>query len=433
MSYKDRLPSKEEEIASIQRYMGFYHSNINVLCELDMDKIMLMNSKGWYININSENLEQLISDFVNIYGEIYSKGDSNLHNNIVYRGTTNKEAIKMSSGKEIQSAISTSNDLNIAKTFCQYGDAAIMRISVADGLPCLRASDYLEENHKDESEIIILPFSKVKNIKFTSRWEEYTYYDVSLEKEDLPEVTNQELQTLKRESIANFDNFMEKEKECAQLRQEYQTIAERFSRKGLDLEDRKYLRERQDLISDKINSIREENEPYRTKFQRMIKGLCRQREKDKDQERDDKVAEFMKELEEKKRLEEQERIARIQSEVAQLEKQIPTDLQDIKQDLEKYMTILESRIGRLKNSALNLGVSSFNIVSSGVELKELKEKAIHEINRSSELCNNDDGKTKDEKHEELGKYQERILKAKEMVEDLPELIEMYQKASVQDI
>lgn len=431
MSYKDRLPSREEETESIQRYMGFYHANINLLCELDIDKMMTMNSKGWNIDIKSENLEELINDFVNIYGDIYSNGDSNISN--VYRGTTNKEAIEMVKGQEVQRVISTSNDLSIAKTFCEYGDAAIIRINVANGLPCLRVNDYREEHRKDESEVIILPFSKVKSSKCTTSWDEYKYYDVYLEKEDLPDITDEELQTLKRESIENFDHFIEREKECAELRQEQQIIYERFSRRGLDLEDRKYLRERQNLISDKINSIREENEPYKTKFQRMIKGLCKQREKDKDQEKEDKIAEFMKELEEKKRAEEQGRLAKLELELAELKSQIPTDLQDVKQNLEQYMGKLLERVGRLKNVASDLGVSNFNIVSSGAEFKELKERIIQEIDRSSELCNNGEEKTKDERHEELKEYKSNIIRAKEMMGDLPELTEMYIKASTQDI
>lgn len=431
MSYKHRLPSRKEEIESIQRYMGFYHANINLLCELDINTMMDMNSKGWDINIKSENLEELINDFVNIYGEIYSNGDSNISD--VYRGTTNKEAIKMIEGQEIQRAMSTSNDLSIAKTFCEYGDAAIIRINVADGLPCLRVDDYREEYRRDESEVIILPFSKIKSSKCTTSWDEYKYYDVYLEKEDLPDITDEELQTLKRESIENFDHFIEREKECAELRQEQQILYERFSRRGLDLEDRKYLQERQNLISDKINSIREENEPYKTKFQRMIKGLCKQREKDKDQEKEDKIAEFMKELEEKKRAEEQERLAKLELEVAELKSQIPLDLQEMKQNLEQYMGILDKRIEVLKNSASDLGVSNFNIVSSGAELKELKERVMQEIDKSSELCSDDGEKTKDERHDELAEYKSRISKVKEMIGDLPELTKMYKEASAQDI
>lgn len=39
MDYRDRLPSREEEIESIQRYMGFYHANESEVMILPFSKV----------------------------------------------------------------------------------------------------------------------------------------------------------------------------------------------------------------------------------------------------------------------------------------------------------------------------------------------------------------------------------------------------------
>ena len=127
MDYKDRLPTKEEEDNSIGRYCGFGHAKINVLAELDPSKISKMASKGWLMDINTSNIEELINDFVNVYGKIYSDGNRN-GNALLYRGTTDKESSGITKGKAINKALSTSKSLDVAKTFCEYGNAAIEKV-----------------------------------------------------------------------------------------------------------------------------------------------------------------------------------------------------------------------------------------------------------------------------------------------------------------
>ena len=216
MEYKERLPSEKEEIESLKRYMGSKHTQINMLADMNPKDITNLKSLGWNFDISSKDLEKLIEDFVNIYGMIYAEGNNKGHNRL-YRGTT-KEWLENTKNS---GAISTSLDEDVAKTF---GDGILVRINVERGLYCLNIEPFRDEKSKDEAEVLILPFSVVKKSKFCNNLNEYSYYDISLGKEELQELTDRKLENLKEKCNKNLDNFVTQIKQYIKLVEEESKI-----------------------------------------------------------------------------------------------------------------------------------------------------------------------------------------------------------------
>ena len=118
----------KQERTSINRYLGFSHTSINLLINFDPKIYESLSNTGWLLPENSKDIERNIEDFVNIYSAMYKESRNRITPSFLVRGTSNKRAQELNgSAKQF---LSTSTDESIAKTFTEYGDGALVYFSV---------------------------------------------------------------------------------------------------------------------------------------------------------------------------------------------------------------------------------------------------------------------------------------------------------------
>ena len=107
MNKSYNLQLTEEEIKAIQDYTGYMHARMNAIADLKYDKLKTLQQDGWYMNMTTEQLEQMILKFVQVYSAIYKAGSRDARGRL-YRGTSQSEIKAIQNGKHVKSVISTS-------------------------------------------------------------------------------------------------------------------------------------------------------------------------------------------------------------------------------------------------------------------------------------------------------------------------------------
>lgn len=197
----------DEEKKSIQRYMGFGNARINMLANFDPYVQKELESDSWELAKDTEDLEQDIKDFLNVYSAMY-KEKRNIVNKQLYRGTTSKEVKRLGKGMQYNRILSTSSSRSMAKTFCKPNDPAFVRIKVQKEIPAIYANEYLEANVREENEVILAPFSKIEEAKLASQYNGCQYYDITISKPELKEVSEERMEELREEIFAGFAGFL---------------------------------------------------------------------------------------------------------------------------------------------------------------------------------------------------------------------------------
>ena len=177
----DKLNITDAEKASVERYLGFLSTRINSLLDMEPYKLASLEQKGWLLHETPAEIFEDVQTFANVYA-VMLKNEGPVHSTL-YRGTTDKECRTFSN--RTKKCVSTSFDETIAKSFCEYGNAALIRYKVSGNIPHIDTTYFRDENSKDEEEIILPPFAKVKRFDFTSKWDGYKFYDARIEKGDL--------------------------------------------------------------------------------------------------------------------------------------------------------------------------------------------------------------------------------------------------------
>lgn len=421
------IPLNAEEIESLHRYFGFRHAEMNVLGDLEPRKIENMQKSGWSINASSKDIEQLINDFVNVYGVIYNQGDID-SSGILYRGTSRSIASNIREDKENTEIISTTTDENIAKTFCEYGNATIMRIRTSEGLPHLYAEEFKEENSKNEQEVLILPFSKVKQAEFSSNWNGYTYYNATLEKGELPEIATQELEYLKQQCIQEFDDYLEQVSKYNRLNEIGESLFNKISRQGIDKEELNYLLEKREQNREERYAMHEKITEYKNNFSRMLKGLCRQREIKIDKQKEDVIENVKKEAEKR----EKNRQQLLDREIRNLKLQIDVESELLYNDLSTYINTFNEYVERYKTVSASLGLQHSRNQHIELEIKrkfeEIQAKIQENYNQKNAEIEN-----KDEQYLILKKEKDTLSDVRKMIEVMPELLEKFDEEGFKEI
>ena len=327
MNYKDRLPSEEEIMNSLRAYFSTFHTMINAIGELDAEKIQSQSSKGWYLDITG-NIQSLISDFVNIYGYIYKNGQVNNWINFS-RGTTGAEVQKLRVGHEIGSILSVTDNENIAKRFSTPPNGSLIRLSVKD-VPFVYVENLKDRGKDFEEEFLVLPFTEVGYIEFVSDWAGIKYYSMRLDKQELPEIGDDELETLRSEMVNDFSQF-------DRLSRDYLEALNNYNNKSVSYETR-------ENFSKECIAKKDALDQFRRKFIRMLKGLCRQREKDIDLQREAEN----RELEARQKAEEKRKNSTTMKEINSRKKTINNNvfatIEQMKQISEHYRA-MANRLG----------------------------------------------------------------------------------------
>lgn len=274
------LQISNEEIASIQRYLGFQHTNINILADFSPKTYLTLKDTAWSVDEKPEEIAQNIQDFVNLYSAMYKESkQSNVHSTLV-RGTSN-ERMRSMQGSTSQ-FLSTTTDENIAKTFTEYGDDALAHIRVGEGVPFLDPTPYRSENVRDEHEIILAPFCQA-DVKILDAYNGYTYYEMTVKKTVLEKKEPEELATLYDEIMSGFSQNIKDIKELNHLEFKLESLDRAYTQARGDQKEQAYIIEESKKVKREQERLKASTSGFREKLQTLLQGLCKQKEMEIDQ------------------------------------------------------------------------------------------------------------------------------------------------------
>ena len=274
------LQISKEEIASIQRYLGFRHLNINILADFSPKTYLTLKDTAWSIDEKPEEIAENIQDFVNLYAVMYKEGKYSNVRQALVRGTSNA---RMRSMQESTSQfLSTTTDESIAKTFTEYGDDAIAHIRVGDGVPFLDPTPYRSENVRDEHEIILAPFCKTR-VEKGGTFNGYTHYQVTVQKAELEEKSPEELAKLYDEVMSGFSQNIQDIKELDHLEFKLESLDRAYAQAQGDRKEQEYIREDKQKTQEEYDKLVSSTYGFKRKLQGLLHGLCKQKEMEIDQ------------------------------------------------------------------------------------------------------------------------------------------------------
>ncbi len=438
-SYK--LSLTEKEIKAIQDYTGIMHAKINAITDLKYSKINTLMQKSWDMEMSTQELEMIIQKFVDLYSAIYKAGNREGRSRL-FRGTSEAELSLMKNNKTVSNCISTSLEEDIAKNFIQYeGKPAILIIRKEQGIPSLYIEPYKEEDKRNEEEVLILPFSKVKTLEYINDWQGRAYYTITLEKGELEQIPEQELETLKAQLIEGYENYVEKITQCRNLEENIEYLNMKIREKGLDAKEKqsyhKQLNEKTSIFVDLRRNVNE----YRKQFTRMLQGMCKQREleieKQKENEKEEtKTQEKAKQEEKKKKL---------VAEISKLEEEVKFGRLNIIMTLQESITKMEATINDYQNIAEDLKIGySMNLHFSTLEnvekikrtLQEKDKEEIQKENREQEEQQNSediDNEKLEKRYQELLNEKQQLITIKQIMQNFSGYIQEHKEESFQEI
>lgn len=274
----DNIVVNGEEKASIERYLGPFHTKINLLLDITPGNYEKLHQ---WIPKTVEELKQTITDFVNVYSTML-KGNSkseNLNNKMqLVRGTTVERISEM--GEVPCGFLSITNDKEIARSFTiGYNSSekgALLRFKLADGIPFLDTSRYIK-NDLGEKEIILSPFCNIINKRFIGKTDEIDEYIVEMEPPNLQEVPKEQLQSTLDETILGYTQNIEDLKELNALPKEIDGLFSNLKRVN-DVEDKIFIKQEIEKKQESLSKLRQSTNAYKDKLQNLLKGLCKQKE-----------------------------------------------------------------------------------------------------------------------------------------------------------
>lgn len=406
--YDPKIPLTEKEKQAIEKYTGYNHMMINLIADMRPEKYGDFKKSGKIKDISLWKIEELIEDFVNLYTAIYKQGNIE-STGTLYRGIEKKEVDSLRKNEEIKNFISTSREEQIAQTF---GDV-ITRIKCEKGLPHLYIEPFKENDKRDEKEVLILPFTKVIAARTASNGDREPYHDVVLQKGELLEVEANELETLKKQCIEDFSLWGEQIKQYNFLGEEYKELSIQSKKEAKGREEVLKITKRKIEKGEQCYQIYEKIDEYRKKFDTMLKGMCRQKEKDIDKQKEDIVEQQRKEQEKA----EKEKREKVRTELNQ-------QLENLENTLDFNIEQLIKNANRYQEEAEELGVSyTQSIPNKLLEMVEL-------IKQELEKRKNFESK---EEYTVLRNEKQKLEEIEREIKALPSMISSHERQSRQEI
>ena len=440
MNQSYKLPLTEEEIDAIRKYVGMTHTTINCIADLDYRKMQVLQNKSWSTNMTKKELKENIQTFINLYSAIYKAGTKGPRS-ILYRATNKQQIEEIERKKEIASFTSTSLKEECAKSkdFGGYGkEAVILRLREDDDLPSLYIEPYKKDTGLGEEEELILPFTKVKKIQYTSNWNGYTYYDATLEKEALEQVPRKELETLQAQLTEGYESYRKQAAECIRLEDDYQYISMELERNDLSREHKEHLSKQLNEKSSRHAELRKSVKEYQKQFKRMIKGMCKEKELEIDKQREEIKR---KEIEERQKQDE-EHLRQLETDIVNLEHQVKNGKTIIVDMLEQYIGEMEltSQQYRTISEDLKVGYSQnlhFRVLEIFQNIKRKLETEKENKEEQEQQEENEDYKKRRHKlqvqYGNLFQQREQIVQIQQIMQEIPQYIREYEKQSFQEI
>ncbi len=416
MNDKINLELNEEEIKAIKDYTGYQHTAINMIGSLDYKKLQKSIKAGWKMPEKKEELEQLINKFINIYSVIYKKGENSSLGNI-YRGVTDSELRDFEQNEKINKILSTSCSEEIAKTFLPYEKNGLLRINTTNKIKRLYIEQYRDKDRRNEKEILIEPFCTVKTSQFVSKWNGINYYNVSLDREELPDISNDEIMILENECINNFEEYLENSRKYSELQSENEFLY--FQLRGQRIDIREW-QEQDDKISVKLSCITKELEEYQDKFLKMIKGKCRQKEIQIDKEKE----KIKKEEQERKIQEENKKISELKEKINKKREYIINSLEI---NFEELKNVLYSN--QILSEKLGIETTQYSIDFYKEFIEEIKNK----IQENKEKSEEKENKNNENINIKLQEQEIKLNQIEKVLSDMPRIIEMQEKEQIGEI
>lgn len=393
--YRDfeALKISEEEVKSIQTYISYAHTGMNVLLDLDPEMLKDLNSKGWNIDLNlsPENIKENMEHLQKIYSAMYKNSKTKPSISSVYRGTTQKEIEKLKRNSEFTRFVSTSNDNEVAKRFTEYEKGALITIKPADDVPYLVMDEFLAETQVSEDEILLAPFCDAGRVTeyYSEEKDGYKKYSISVNKKEFTEVSKDEENNLEKEI---FDiNLSEELKIYSYLTNEYDSINFQISRltpeiiredpdlKAVLLKKRDDLLEELTQVSDKFENAKQSVQKYlQSRFKKIELQIDKEIEKEelanKDKLRKSRIEEYR---ESKNSL--KERVSSVIQNINEIRQIYSTEAKEIEK-----LKNLASKIGILENDRHeNQNIS--DMIEKLLDNVENIQKEIEEIDINDEL------------------------------------------------
>ena len=438
MNKSYELPLTNEEIEAIREYAGITHVKINCIADLDYDKQQQLKENNWNVDMKTEELEENIKRFVNIYSAIYKAGTKGTRSTL-YRATNKQQIEEIKRKKEIASCTSTALKEEYAKSkyFGGYGkDAVILRLRKEGDLPSLYIEPYKIDTGLDEEEVLILPFTKVKKIEHTSDWNGYAYYDAILEKENLEEVPKEQLETSKTQLLEGYDEYKTQVNTCIDLERKIEDLHRKIIKNDEGPEIQRLKKAELSEVSKQYSQIRKTVCKYQEDFKKMIKGMCKEKELEIDQQREEIQ---MREIEEKRKRD-KEHLRQLETEIANLENQVRNGKIDIIDTLEQCIGEVEETSLQYRTIAedLKIGYSQnlhFKVLEVVQNIKT-KLKRTEEMNKEQQEENENYKAKRDRLQEQYGdllQQKEQIEQIQKQIQKLPQFIREHKRESFQEI
>ena len=273
----------KQEIGSVKRYLGYSHTGINLLSDFDPKIYDSLRSEGWLLPENAEDVKHNIEDFVNIYSAMYKESSYRIKPHNLVRGTSNKRVHEMNGS--VPQFLSTSTDENIAKTFTKYGDGALVYFSIDGDVPFLYTSPFLNEYSKDEHEVLLAPFceAKITYENHSNNTYGFSSYGVTVTKSPLEKVDEEELKNLQEEVINRFSQNMAEIRQLLDLEVQLNSLDRYYYQSEGNPQEQADILEARKTAQDKYNVFKSSTSDYKNKLQRLLKGLCKEKELEIDQ------------------------------------------------------------------------------------------------------------------------------------------------------
>jgi len=431
---RKKLIITEEERQALSVYKGFSHTVINLLCDMDPSIYQQLHRDGWKMLETKEEFESAIKTFTNLYSLMYKNSRNSSYTYQLIRGTGKKDVERMRG--TTNQFLSTSTSEEIARTFSHYGDDALVRIRIGEGVPYVHVEK--EENSRDEHEVLVAPFCKIAQNSLESQWGGYTYYNLELQKAQLQELSQDDIDELMERLSTGFEQNISDMKKFLQYQDEVEILEMRYQRAEGD-------REEQQDIKDGIREAKAKRDnayslvhKYKMDLRKLLEGLCKQREIEVDKADEIVKEEYKKRQEERKRQQEIEAQEEAKRQLELAKEKLTRDKDAVVSDsieltgkLDEFYKQLIDKNSAFYSTAKNLQIpynQIYNINEIRQTIEEIRE-SVDEVNNEINNDQKDDSiATTDsvkESEDSVTQYSEGISTGNKIYDELYGLLNSY--------
>ena len=283
--------SKNEKDA-IKKYRLENHDLVNALLERSIEREIYLEENNLFFDINSEDLEKIIRQILNMYSIMYKNMKKNYikPNEKFYRADKNDVFLEIKNTNRINRFLGAILNEEVIGEYFKENDfdkKVVLYITKEEDVPYIHMRDVLDEI-KYSNEILLSPFTEIKNISEFGRFKDITYYNLKLEKQKIIMVTELETHALQKhifgsveEVVKNFRKYLNLEKELKKQIMQRDTLTFRLSDRNIEKEDREKIEKEYEKISatlsqdlDLLNAYKDNYIEWKDNTIYYIKYMC---------------------------------------------------------------------------------------------------------------------------------------------------------------